>query len=401
MQDAARTIRCGTQRRDDRRCRRLGRLPAALGLVAVLRVCALAAGPATQPAAELSQGREITVRLHGVAVVDGEQVTLGDIAEIRGDTAGLAASCPVVLSPKPGRSLVLPLEAVQKALSDRGANLGHWTFRGSSRCTVSRPIRRNDDENRVTGRPADGSELTTAQPPAANRTASPAAVDTDSLAGALRQYIRRRLADLGGEPVIEFPKAASQQLSLSRPTYDFRIAARGEPVLGLIPLDVTVTDLSRQEQTFQILAHVALRKPVAVAARPLNRGKVIEAADVVMQEQVFERAEDVGLSSPTPLIGQQTRRFIDKGEQLRTKDFEPLPLVQRNDLVTVLITRGSLRVRGTARALGAGAFGEVIEVRNEMAERSGGRFSAVVVGEKTVEVPETRRPTATAPAEEG
>lgn len=78
-----------------------------------------------------------------------------------------------------------------------------------------------------------------------------------------------------------------------------------------------------------------------------------------------------------------------------------MPLVHRNDLVTVLIARGNLRIKGTARALGSGAFGDVIDVRNEMGERSAGRFSAVVVGDKTVEVAGDDRPAATAPAGRG
>ena len=223
-------------------------------------------------------------------------------------------------------------------------------------------------------------------------------MDSNTLGAALYQHIQRRLADQGGTPVVQFPKTASRQMELARPTYEFQITSRSEQLLGMLSFEVTVTDQHQEQQTLQIVARVSLRKPVAVAARALNKGKVIEAADVAMQEQVFDRVEEIGLPSPAPVIGQQAKRFIEKGEQLAAKDFEPLPLVHRNDLVTVLITRGSLRVRGTARALGSGAFGEVVEVRNEMGERSAGRFSAVVVGEKTVEVQDVSRPTATAPA---
>ncbi len=402
MQDAARTIRCGVMRRGARRSRWPGWLALSLGLAAAISTRALGAGSTTQPAAgESPSGRDISVRLHNVAVVEGQEVTLGDIAEVRGDPAGLATSCLITLSPRPGHSLVLGIDEVQKALSDRGANLAYWTFRGSTRCTVTRSTTRSNDRNAVARRSDDRSEEKPATAPTAEQPDAASAADPDSLEGALSQYIRRRLADLGGTPVIQFPRTASKQLALSKPTYKFQISTRSDQLLGMISFDVTAIDSRQEQQTFQVLARISLKKEVAVAARPLNRGKVVEAGDLTMREQLYDRVEDIGLSSIAPVVGQRTKRFIDKGEQIRVKDLEPLPLVERNDLVTVLVKLGSLRIKGTGRAMGSGVFGQVIEVRNEMGERSAGRFSAVVVGEKRVEIPDTSRATTTAPADKG
>ncbi|NLE56901.1 MAG: flagellar basal body P-ring formation protein FlgA [Planctomycetes bacterium] len=407
MQDAARTIRCGVKRRSDCRGRWVGRCGAACGLAAVLSTFALGADVTSQPATgDLRPSQEIAVRLHGTAIVGAEQVTLGDIAEIRGDLVGLAGSCPIILSPKPGYSLSLSIDDVQKALSDRGANLAHWTFRGSSRCTVTRPVRREIDQSTPSQRRDDRPAPANTSPglpgqAVAEVPSETAPINPDTLGGSMQLHMQQRLADLGGTPVIQFPKALSQQLELSRPTYEFRITCRGNDLLGLVPLDVTIVDSSKQEQTLQVSAKVSLRKTVLVAGHSINKGAVVAASDVSLQELVFDRVEDIGLADPAAIIGQQAKRFVDKGDKLLAKDFEPLPLVHRNDLVTVLISRGSLRIKGTARALGSGAFGDVVDVRNEMGERSAGRFSAVVVGEKTVEVPVDDRPTSTAPAGRG
>ncbi len=407
MQDAARTIRCSVKRRSERRGRWVDRCGVVCCLAAVWSTYALGADVTSRPAVDgLRCDQEITVRLHDTAIVADEQVTLSDIAEIRGDLVGLAGSCPIVLSPKPGHSLSLTIDDVQKALSDRGANLAHWTFRGNSRCTVARPIRRENEPSPSSLR-RDGSHAgTTTRLEATGRAASEtppdaAAIDPDTLGGAIHYHIQQRLAHLGGTPVIQFPKALSRQWELSKPTYQFRVACRGNELLGLVPLDVTIIDPDKQEQTLQVSAKVSLRKAVLIAGRPINRGAVAAASDVTLQEQLFDRVEDIGLARPAAIIGQQAKRFINKGDKLLAKDFEPMPLVHRNDLVTVLIARGNLRIKGTARALGSGAFGDVIDVRNEMGERSAGRFSAVVVGDKTVEVAGDDRPAATAPAGRG
>jgi flagellar basal body P-ring formation protein FlgA len=402
MQDAARTIQCGVMRRSLRRSRPPGWLALSLALAAAIPAQVFGAGSTTQPAdGERASGQDISVRLHNVAVVEGEAVTLGDIAEVRGDAAGLATSCLITPSPRPGHSLVLGIEDVQKALSDRGANLAYWAFRGSTRCTVTRSAARNNDRKPESARSNTRSEEIPVKASATEKPDAGSVADADSLEGSLTQHIRRRLADLGGTPAIQFPRTASRQLALSKPTYEFQISTRSDQLLGMISFDVTVIGPEQERQTLQVVARISLKKEVAVAARPLNRGKVVEAGDLTLREQVYERVEDIGLPSIAPVVGQQAKRFIDKGEQIRAKDFEPLPLVQRNDLVTVLVKLGNLRVKGTARAMGAGAFGQVIEVRNEMGERSAGRFSAVVVGEKTVEIPDTSRPTTTAPADKG
>ena len=367
MQDAARTIRCGVKRRGDCRGRWLGRCGAACGLAAVLSTFALGADVTSQPATgDLRPSQEITVRLHGTAIVAAEQVTLGDIAEVRGDLVGLAGSCPIVLSPKPGYSLSL--------------SLAHWTFRGSSRCTVTRPVRREIDQSTLSQRRDDRPAVPNTSPGLPGRAvpavpSDTASINPDTLGGAMQLHIQQRLADLGGTPVIQFPKALSQQLELSKPTYEFRVICRGNDLLGLVPLDVTIIDSNKQEQTLQVSAKVSLRKTVLVAGHSINKGAVVAASDVSLQELVFDRVEDIGLADPAAVIGQQAKRFVDKGDKLLAKDFEPLPLVHRNDLVTVLIS--------------------------EMGERSAGRFSAVVVGEKTVEVPADDRPSSTAPAGRG
>ncbi|MGQ9649165.1 MAG: flagellar basal body P-ring formation chaperone FlgA [Phycisphaerae bacterium] len=379
----------------------------ACGLALILSSPALAVNVTSQPTEDRWRpNQEITVRLHDTAIVANDQVILGDIAEIRGDLVGLAASCPIILSPKPGYSLSLTIDDVQKALADRGANLAHWTFRGSSRCTVTRPIRRENESRPSSQRPNDrpaGPKTVLEVPGKPTLETSPDAVeiDPDTLGGAMHLFIQQRLAELGGMPVVQFPKTLSRQLGLSKPTYEFRVSSKSNELLGLIPLDVTIIDPEKRDQTLQISAKVSLRKAVLVAGRPINRGAVVAASDITSQEQIFDRAEDIGLARPAAIIGQRAKRFINKGDRLLAKDFEPLPLVHRNDPVTVLIDRGNLRIKGTARAMGSGAFGDVIDVRNEMGERSAGRFSAVVVGDKTVEITGDDRPTATAPAGRG
>jgi flagella basal body P-ring formation protein FlgA len=403
MQDATGTIQYGNKQRGGR-CRRwLVRPTLTAGLLVPLLAGGSVAGVATQPAGgRPSDSPDVTVQLLSTAIVSGEQITLADLAEVRGAAGQTAARWPIMPAPRPGASCTIDLGTIQKALSDRGANLAYWSFRGHSRCAVRRALATAAQGTPQT--PVDKARNSRVERDQATDNKAPMAsmdpeflIDRNTLGGALYEHLRGRLAKVGGIPAVEFPKAINRQLGLSRPTYEFAITARGEQLLGLVPLEVTVTDGKGDKQVLQMTAKVSLRKPVVVSARQINRNETIASGDLVLQEQVFDRIDEIGLTETAPVVGQRAKRFIDKGEQVQARDFEPTPLVHRNDLVFVLISRGNVRIKGVARALGTGGHGDVIEVKNEMGGRSSSKFAAVIVGEKTVEVQDAR-PTTTAPA---
>jgi flagellar basal body P-ring formation protein FlgA len=131
----------------------------------------------------------------------------------------------------------------------------------------------------------------------------------------------------------------------------------------------------------QVLCEATLRKSVVVAGRAFNRGEVIQAGDLRNEIRAFERLEDIGLADAAPLIGQRARRLIKPGEQLDPRDVETVPLVQRNDLVTVSVRRGGLIITAAARALGSGSYGDTVSLRSESSKET---FIGVVTGPKTV-----------------
>ena len=351
-------------------------LVCAIGAVAAaLAVCAPAiGGVATQPAASTG---EAVVRLYGTAVVTDDEVRLADVAELEGEAAKLADSWVIGNSPHVGETKVIELDAIERALSHKGANLSQWVLRGSSRCTVSRPksciasaSQPACDSNRTTGT-GDSNRV------------SDVRVDPSSLEALLREHIGRKTADLGGVPVIKFSPAAKKVLALTQPQYSFRITDRATQSLGMMPVEVEISEQGKVMQTLPMLVHVSVKKPIVVAARVINRSQCIDRDDVMLAERTFERIEEIGMSDASPLIGQQAKRPIDRGEQLSTKDVEPVPLVQRNDLVTVWVHRGGVSVKGAAKAMGAASYGETVALKNEASKQI---FEAVVTGPRTAEV---------------
>ncbi len=385
MQDAVRTTakRSLTSRP---RCWGQAVSVAAWLATAVLVGSAWAADAGSAPTGSEQALSATVVRLHATALVTGDQVTLADVADLEGDAARLAAAWVVVTAPAEGGAKTVTLSQVQQALGERGANLSCWLFRGASQCRISRPeyaragtpAGRPEAAASRTLLPASRPAATEIQPPDENAHVSPT-----SLEGRLRAHLAARLSGLGGRPVVQFSSAVHGLLALAEPTYQFRIADRSDRLLGLLSLEVTICEGERLKQVVPMLVQVSLRKPVVVAARQINRSEVIGPQDLVLADRVYERPEDVGVSEPAKLVGQRLKRFVQAGEQVSVRDVEPMPLVSRNDLVTVTIRRGQVVVRGVAKAMSTGSYGEAVTLKNELSRET---FNAVVTGPRTAEV---------------
>jgi len=212
-------------------------------------------------------------------------------------------------------------------------------------------------------------------------------VEPDTLGSELYEHIARRLANLGGTPLIEFGPAARLQrlVGLSNGTYSFHVADCGDRLLGLVPLEVTIYEKGVVKQVQPVLANVSLRKAVVVAARAINRGETIKAGSLSLQDRVFTQVDNIGLTEIAPLVGQRAKRFIKEGAAVSLRDIEPVPLVSRNDLVTVWVACGRVRIKATARAMSSGGYGKAVELSSELSNKE--RFTGIVTGPKTVELP--------------
>lgn len=359
------------------------------GLVALMPMLTQAALASVAPATP--DAVETTVRVYPTAVVNAEQVTLADIAALAGQGADLAASWPVAKAPAPGQEITLDLDSIQRALIAKGINPSMWVFRGASRCKVSRPIVQRGqvppvETNETPARLVSGSNFNAPGVPGVpgeSATAAPPGPDADTLEGVIHKHITDRLSALGGRPSIQLSPALKDLLHLSRPAYEFSVADRSDRLLGLVPFDVTISRDGKAEQVRSILAEVALVKPVVVAAGPINRGQTIRADHVTLKEQTFDRPERAGMSDPAAIVGQRALRFINVGELVTGKDIEPVPLITRNDLVSVTTQRGGITIKSVARALASAGYGETVPLRNEASKQT---FVARVTGLKTAEM---------------
>jgi len=358
-----------------------------VAVAAMLPVCAQASDGRSKQTPSTSMA-ETVVQVYPATVVQGDSVLLSDVARLSGESAQLAAAWKVASAPSCGLSCTVDVAAVQKALGERGVNLANWIFRGASRCKVSKPTikqnRKTSTRSHSSNHQAISADNLSSLPKTTTSAASDdVSVDPRTLEAHLRKHIADRVAELGGKPVIQFGAALNAALTLSEPAYQFAIKDRDKRRLGLIGLEVTVSEKGRINQVLPILVRVALRKQVVMAARAINRNQIIESADLTLTERVYERPDQIGLSDTAPIVGQRAMRFIEPFTPINIRDLEPVPLIKRNDLVTVWVRNGDVAIKATAKAMSEASYGQPVTLKNEMSREP---FIAQATGPRTAEV---------------
>ena len=326
-------------------------------------------GVACVARASLAVTAVVAVEVYPQAVVQGEKVLLADLAGIEGlDEAAMQAmrQIEVASAPAPGEAESLDVERVRKALVGAKVNLAGLCIGGSASCKVYRPA-------------AAGSEPTAA---AKTPGRSQEQVQPRTVEEAARKALSDRLVKFEGQVEVRFGQASKGVLGLGGKDVVFNVRPRAGALLGLLNVDMDIVEAGKVARTVPVMAEVALTKGVVVARRPINRGTMVRAEDVGLEERRFTKIEDIGLITTAGVLGREAKRYMERGEMLTARDVQAMPLVRRGEYVTVWFHRGGLSVRGSAKALKEGVQGERIDVKSD----PGGQVYAVVVtGPKSVE----------------
>lgn len=114
-----------------------------------------------------------------------------------------------------------------------------------------------------------------------------------------------------------------------------------------------------------------LALPLPAAAETLVPTRTIRAQDLIGPGDVVTIAAPVpgALSAPDQAVGLEARTVLYPGRPIRPGDLGPPALIERNGLVTLSYSAGSLTITAEGRALARAGAGEEVRVMN-LASRS-------------------------------
>lgn len=106
--------------------------------------------------------------------------------------------------------------------------------------------------------------------------------------------------------------------------------------------------------------------PLPALAESLVATRTIRAQSIVGPEDVTLVAAQIpgALTTSDAAIGLEARVAIYAGRPIMASAIGPAAIIDRNQLVTLIFTRGSLTIAAEGRALGRGGVGDRVQVMN-------------------------------------
>lgn len=124
-------------------------------------------------------------------------------------------------------------------------------------------------------------------------------------------------------------------------------------------------------------------RPVLVLTRAAARGEALSASLLSVQERDVAQLPFGYFEDPTAVAGYELRRPLAAGAVLTPNDAQPPHLVRRGEAVTVIGRSGGIEIRAAGTAMGDGARGERVRVRNDSSRRV---VEGTVTARGTVEI---------------
>ena len=147
--------------------------------------------------------------------------------------------------------------------------------------------------------------------------------------------------------------------------------------LGSVPFEAQLSEGTKVLEKLTVMAQVRQKQMVLVLTAPLSRRGVVLENQVRFEETWPDRKLTTLFSDPQEVVGLESQVDLAVGAQLDRRDFKPLMMAHRNDLLNVIYVAGSLEVQTQGRAMEDGKLHQVIKIRNDT---TGKDFTAYLVG---------------------
>lgn len=299
-------------------------------------------------------GQSLTIEGRQGVLVQGPDITIGDVAEVRGDdpdTVVRVQNIVIGQSPPAGEERTLSGGYITTRLKQHGFRPQDLLLRVPEKIRVTRASQR---------------------------------IESRDIEAAVLQAIRERspwkaqkttIRELRGiEPVILPP--GSVQYEVTFPS--------NANFLGPTSFSLSLRVAGNIEKRLYGTAHIEVLQEVATIARPIARDDVIEAEDIQLKQMNRSRVPPRAVTEAEDLIGKRAKRPLQANTMVHTYEVEPLPFVQKGDVVLIVIESPLLKITATGEALERGGRGATIRVRNVGSNRE---IRAVVIDKETVRVP--------------
>jgi flagella basal body P-ring formation protein FlgA len=300
-----------------------------------------------------ARAADLAVHLKPQAEVQGEEIRLGDLADIRGPECALKNDLndiKITSAPNPGRSTKIRRSYLEYRIRSSGLPLHLVEWHLTDQVTVTRVYQtvteawvREVFEKYLSGiEPYESSEW---------------------------NLVSVKTGTLPNLPVGEL---------------DYRVApANNSSDPRSMILNIYLTVDGQEADRIRAFGKIDLIVQALVAAKRMERGHIIEAGDVESVRMSMSQVDRGALTESKQALGLSTRHRLRPGQVIQPGDLAQQDLIERGALVTIVAESGQIKVTAPGQARRGGCAGESIAVLNLSSKKV---IMATVVDEQTVSV---------------
>lgn len=120
----------------------------------------------------------------------------------------------------------------------------------------------------------------------------------------------------------------------------------------------------------QITGTIYQMMEIPVLSRRVQRGDIVGAHDLEYVSRPQEKIGRTTLIDKRQIVGKQARRLLATGKPIRAGDLQPPVMVEKGNLVTVVLRTEKMLISARGKALDNGAAGDIIRVLNTRSKQT-------------------------------
>jgi len=153
--------------------------------------------------------------------------------------------------------------------------------------------------------------------------------------------------------------------------------------LGRFPVIAKIKVGNIFQKKLRLTAHVTHYAPVVKTLRPVNRGKILTARDVVVEIVLSNRIVRNAMTRLDDVVGNQAIRNMGMGRVVTVNSLRKPALVNKGDQVILLAESGSMKITAPGIAREKGFKNSLVQVLNIQTKKT---VFGIVIDSKTVKV---------------
>lgn len=185
---------------------------------------------------------------------------------------------------------------------------------------------------------------------------------TNDLESQVREWVESQSPEAGQLHLDQVVIPSLPGLPAGKVSYRIRNVSRN--LVGRHSLYVDLEINGETYRTLVVQVNVSLETMVAIARTDIQRGDALSESNIDWELQHLTRVP-APLVTPEAVGESRARSMLRAGSVLTSRNVERIPLVERNQVVTVMAVNGPLSIRMKAKAMDSGGEGDRVRLKNE------------------------------------